>query len=168
MIRFELHPKSVIQKIVNNVNSKNHEHNAAAEEVTDSSVEGKPVRNTSDNYTIYIIVSIQQGSKNRAFVEKNNDHCLYLQYSYDSISIDFMFRKHSARKDYVELIRELTEGLEDNEKKVLDLYEEGKEVQDQLSLGALTKKKGTKKLLNDNANRNYVPLIEQLNKMNQL
>ena len=132
MIRFELHPKSVIQKIVNNVNSKNHEHNAAAEELTDSSVEGKPVRNTSDNYTIYIIVSIQQGSKNRAFVEKNNDHCLYLQYSYDSISIDFMFRKHTARKDYVELIRELTEGLKDKDKKILNLYEESKKVQDQV------------------------------------
>lgn len=50
-----------------------------------------------------------------------------------------MFRKHTARKDYVELIRELTEGLEDKNITVLDLYEEGKEGQDQLSYSALTK-----------------------------
>ena len=138
MIRFELHRKSVIQKevddiqkIVNNVNSKNHEHNAAAEEVTDSSVEGKPVRNSSDNYTIYIIASIQQGSKNCAFVEKKNDRCLYLQYSYDCFLL-ILFRKHSARKDYQELIEELTKGLEDKDKKVLNLYEDGKKVQDQV------------------------------------
>ena len=131
MIRFELHPKSIIQKIFNNVNSKNHEHNAAAEEVTDSSGEGKPVRNSSDNYTIYIIVSIQQGSKNRAFVEKNNDHCLYLQYSYDCFLL-ILFRMHSARKDYQELIEELTKGLEDKDKKVLNLYEGSKNVQDQV------------------------------------
>ena len=107
--------------------------------VTEPPVEGRLVQGAADNYTIYVIASIQQGSKNWA-LEKYG-RCLYLQYSYDSISIGFMFRKHTARKDYVELIRELTEGLEDNEKKVLDLYEEGKEVQDQLSLSALTKKR---------------------------
>ena len=138
MIRFELHPKSVIQKEVdyiqnidNNVNSKNQEHNAAAEEVTDSSVEGKPVRNSSDNYTIYIIASIQQGSKNCAFVDKKNDRCLYLKYSYDCFLL-ILFRKHTARKNYQKLIEELTNGLEDKDKKVLNLYEESKKVQDQV------------------------------------
>lgn len=85
--------------------------------MTEPLVEGKPVQNHTGTYTTYIIPLVNRGDPKKPV--KNYKQYLYLSYSYDNFSNDFMFRKHTAYMYYKELIKELIKGIEKKKIKIM-------------------------------------------------
>lgn len=144
MNRFELCSKRWIPSKAEKVQLPATVPNTAAEEVAEPSFEDKPTQCSTEPITIYIIPSFENCTRDDA----NGQYSLRLnlRYSYD-YSINFVFRKHTARKDYEELIKKLKVDQE------YALVERGKK--SQVPRPSFVPKRAPNKLLYNNTNRIY-------------
>ena len=144
MNRFELCSKRWIPRKAEKVQLPAAVPNTAAEEVAEPSFEDKPTHCLTEPITIYIIPTFENCTRDDA----NGQYSLRLnlRYSYD-YSINIIFRKHTARKDYEELIKKLDVDQE------YALVERGKK--SHVPLSSFVPRRAPNRLLYDNVNRIY-------------